>query len=40
MDLPIICALTEAELRRRRRTILDAIGRLTRDIDPLPVPKV
>jgi hypothetical protein len=25
MDLPIVCTLTEAELRERRRTVLDSI---------------
>ena len=32
MDLPIVCALTEAELRERRRTVLDFIRESAIDI--------
>ena len=36
MEVPIVCTLTEAELRERRRTILDSIREMTLDIVSLP----
>jgi hypothetical protein len=36
MDLPIVCTLTESELRERRRTFLDAIKEGTLDVVPIP----
>jgi hypothetical protein len=36
MDQPVACTLTEAELRERRRTILDSIRRAVLDVSPLP----
>jgi hypothetical protein len=36
MDLPIICTLTEEELRERRRTILDAVGKSALEVASLP----
>jgi hypothetical protein len=35
MDLPVACTLTIAELRARRRTILDSVRRAVLDITPL-----
>ena len=35
MDLPVACTLTVAELRARRRTILDSVRRAVLDITPL-----
>src|SRR5438093_671002 len=32
MDLPIVCTLTEAQLRERRRTVLDSIRECVIDI--------
>jgi hypothetical protein len=36
MDLPVACTLTVAELRARRRTILDSVRRAVLDITPVP----
>jgi hypothetical protein len=36
MDLPIICTLTEEELKERRRTILDAVGQSALKVTSLP----
>lgn len=36
MELPIICTLTEAELRDRRRTVLDSIRGAVIDIAEFP----
>jgi hypothetical protein len=36
MDLPVACTLTDAEMRERRATILNAIRRAVLDITPLP----
>lgn len=36
MDLPIVCTLTESELRERRRTLLDAMKQATVDVAPIP----
>jgi hypothetical protein len=35
MDLPIVCTLTEAELKDRRRTVHDLIRRCTIDVTPV-----
>jgi len=35
MDLPIVCALTETELRERRRTVLDSVRASAIDIAPI-----
>jgi hypothetical protein len=35
MEPPVACMLTEAELRERRRTILDSVRRMALDITPL-----
>jgi hypothetical protein len=37
MELPIACTLTEAEMRERRRTILDFLGGAALDVTPLPL---
>lgn len=37
MERPIACTLTEAEMRERRRTILDAFRGATLDVTPLPL---
>jgi hypothetical protein len=34
---PIACTLTEAELRERRRTILDSVRAAALDVTPLPL---
>ena len=36
MDLPIVCTLSEEELRERRRTLLDAVGRAVLGITRTP----
>ena len=36
MDLPIACSLTEAELRQRRQTILDAFRNMRVSVAELP----
>ena len=36
MDLPIVCTLTESELRERRRTVLDSIKEVALDVAPIP----
>ena len=36
MDLPIVCALTEAELRERRRTVLESIRETAINATPTP----
>src|SRR5262245_40419022 len=36
MDLPIACTLTAAELRDRRRTVLDSIRNEAVEVIPLP----
>jgi hypothetical protein len=36
MDLPILCTLTAAELRERRRTILDSIRSKAVEVVPMP----
>ena len=36
MDLPIVCTLTGAELKERRRTILDSIRETAIDARPTP----
>src|SRR5438552_6251667 len=36
MDFPIVCTLTEAELRERRRTVLDPLRETAIDVRPLP----
>ena len=37
MEPPIACTLTEAEMRERRRTILDAFRVAVLDVTPLPL---
>lgn len=37
MELPIACTLTEAEMRERRRTILDSVCGAALDVTPLPL---
>jgi hypothetical protein len=37
MELPIACALTEAEERDRRRTILDVVRRAALQVTHLPL---
>jgi hypothetical protein len=37
MEPPIACTLTEAELRERRRTILDSVRNAALDVTPLPL---
>jgi hypothetical protein len=36
MELPIICTLTEDELRERRRSVLDSLRRAALDITSIP----
>ena len=36
MELPVACALTEAEMRERREMILDPLRRAALDVSPLP----
>ena len=36
MDFPIVCSLTESELRERRQTILDSIRQAAIDVTPIP----
>ena len=36
MDLPIICTLTEEELRKRREMFLDSLREASCDITPIP----
>jgi hypothetical protein len=36
MDLPIVCTLTEAELRERRQTTLATIREAAIDVTPMP----
>jgi len=36
MDLPVVCTLTEAELKERRQTFLKAIREVAVDVVPLP----
>lgn len=37
MELPIACTLTEAEMRERRRTILDSVRGAALDVTQLPL---
>lgn len=37
MDLPIICTLTEEELRERRRAVLDSMQQAVLDVSELPL---
>ena len=37
MELPIACTLTEAEMRERRRTILDRLRHQALAVTPLPL---
>jgi len=36
MDMPIACTLPEADLRERRRTLLDSVRRIAIDVTELP----
>src|SRR5688500_4543060 len=36
MDLPILCTLTESELRERRQTVLDTVREAAIDVVPVP----
>ena len=36
MDLPIVCTLTESELRERRQTVLDSIRDAAIDVTSIP----
>jgi hypothetical protein len=36
MDLPIVCTLTEAELRERRRTVFESIREVAINATPTP----
>ena len=36
MDLPIVCMLTESELRERRQTVLASIREAVLDVTPIP----
>ena len=37
VKIPIACTLTEAEMRERRRTILDSVRRAALDVTSLPL---
>jgi hypothetical protein len=36
VDLPVVCTLTESELRERRKTTLDSIREAAIDVTPIP----